>query len=76
MFLFRCIGPGCFNMMLLQLEFRVDYDAEAGGKVLLSEMNVECVALLQRLSNTREKVITLDVEMEDYHRIKSERGEV
>ena len=31
--------------------------------------HVECVALLQRMSNTREKVITLDVEMEDYHRI-------
>ena len=32
-------------------------------------VHVECVALLQRMSNTREKVITLDVEMEDYHRI-------
>ncbi|MCR4688083.1 MAG: 23S rRNA (uracil(1939)-C(5))-methyltransferase RlmD [Saccharofermentans sp.] len=33
--------------------------------------HVECVALLQKLSNTRSKEITLDVEMEDYHRIKN-----
>ncbi len=34
--------------------------------------NVESIALLQRMSNTRSKEITLDVDMEDYHRIKSE----
>ena len=34
--------------------------------------HVECVSLLQRMSNTRERTITLDVEMEDYHRIKNE----
>ncbi len=34
-------------------------------------IHVECVSLLQRLSNTRERTITLDVEMEDYHRIKN-----
>ena len=33
--------------------------------------HVESVALLQRMSNTRERTITLDVEMEDYHRIKN-----
>ena len=32
----------------------------------------ECVALLQRMSNTRKATITLDVEMEDYHRIKGD----
>ena len=37
--------------------------------------HVECVSLLQRMSNTRERTITLDVEMEDYHRIKN-RAEV
>ncbi len=31
--------------------------------------HVEVVSLLQRMSNTRERTITLDVEMEDYHRI-------
>ena len=32
---------------------------------------VETVCLLQKMSNTRERTITLDVEMEDYHRIKN-----
>lgn len=34
--------------------------------------HVEVVSLLQRMSNTLKKTITLDVDMEDYHRIKSE----
>ncbi len=34
-------------------------------------MHVEVVSLLQRMSNTRSKEVTLDVDM-DYHRIKSE----
>ena len=34
--------------------------------------HVESVTLLQRMSNTLKKTITLDVDMEDYHRIKSE----
>lgn len=34
-------------------------------------VHVEVVSLLQRVSNTRERTITLDVEMEDYHRIKN-----
>ena len=34
-------------------------------------MHVEVVSLLQKMSNTRERTITLDVEMEDYHRIKN-----
>ena len=38
---------------------------------LENEMTDECVSLLQRMSNTRERTITLDVEMEDYHRIKN-----
>ena len=33
--------------------------------------HVESIALLQRMSNTRSKEITLDVDMENYHRIKS-----
>ncbi len=34
-------------------------------------VHVESCVLLQRVSNTRSKEITLDVEMEDYHRIKN-----
>ena len=33
--------------------------------------HVESIALLQRMSNTRSKEITLDVDMEDYYRIKN-----
>ena len=57
----------------IRFKFRVDYDAEAGGKVLLNENDVEVVSLLQKMSNTRPKAITLDVEMEDYYRIKGAR---
>ena len=39
---------------------------------IISSCHVEVVSLLQRMSNTRERTITLDVEMEDYHRIKNE----
>ena len=34
--------------------------------------HVEVVSLLQKMSNTRERTITLDVEMEDYYRLKNE----
>lgn len=37
---------------------------------------VEKVALLQRMRNTRVKVITMNVEMEDSYRIKDMKGEV
>jgi len=40
---------------------------------LLRRTTVESCVLLQRGSNTRPKVITLDVEMEDYYRIKGDR---
>ncbi len=36
-------------------------------------VHVESCVLLQRVSNTRPKAITLDVEMEDYYRIKGDR---
>ncbi len=39
---------------------------------LLSRTTVEVVSLLQKMSNTRERTITLDVEMEDYYRLKDE----
>jgi len=35
--------------------------------------HVEVVSLLQKMSNTHPKAITLDVEMEDYYRIKGDR---
>ena len=36
--------------------------------------HVEVAVLLERVSNTRERTITLDVEMEDYYRLKNVRG--
>ncbi|MBE5890718.1 MAG: hypothetical protein E7282_07070 [Lachnospiraceae bacterium] len=33
--------------------------------------HVEVVSYLQKMSNTRPKAITLDIEMEDYYRFKS-----
>ncbi len=35
-------------------------------------VHVESCVLLRRVSNTRERMITLDVEMEDYYRLKDE----
>ena len=37
-------------------------------------VHVEVVSLLQKMSNTRSKEITLDVDMEDYHRIMNRTG--
>lgn len=37
--------------------------------------HVESCVLLQRVSNTRSATITLDVEMEDYHRIMGDRAD-
>ena len=34
-----------------RFKFRVDYDAEAGGKVLLNENDVETVVLMSRVKD-------------------------
>ena len=33
LFLFRCIGPGYFNVIFLWLEFRADYDAFTNASI-------------------------------------------
>ena len=43
---------------------------------IVSSSHVECVALLQRMSNTRKTTITLDVDMEEYHSIIGEKNKV
>ncbi len=49
-------------------KFYIDYDAEAGGKVLLNENDVEtCCLLTKRKPDT---YVHLMVDMEDYYRIK------
>ena len=35
----------------IRFKFRVDYDAEAGGRVLLNENDVEAVCLLRRINS-------------------------
>jgi hypothetical protein len=40
---------------------------------LLRRTTVESCVLLRKVSNTRPKAITLDVDMEDYYRIKGDR---
>ena len=53
-----------------ELKFYMDYDAEAGGKVLLNENDVECIALLQLSNRKADSYVKLNVKMEDYYRIK------
>ena len=53
-----------------QSEYSVCYEGSEGDTIrLLKQNTVETIALLQRVSNTRSRSITLDVDMEDYHRI-------
>ena len=63
------------NLILLQFEFCIDYDAEDGGKVLLNENDVESCVLLERVSNRKaDSYVKLNVKMEDYYRIKDAEG--
>ena len=58
----------------LSLGFPVFYEGSEGDTIRLHKQNtVESCVLLQRVNNTRPKAITLDVEMEDYYRIKGDR---
>ena len=45
-------------------KFCIDYDAEAGGKVLLNEMHIETVCLLSKLSEAKNH-ISVKVEMDE-----------
>ena len=51
------------NLMLLQFEFRIDYDAENGGKVLLKRNDVETVALLSKNWSQAEHYIDVKVDL-------------
>ena len=52
----------------------MDYDAEADGKVLLNENDVETCCLLERLRNAKEH-IQIGIDAEDYYRIKDAQKE-
>ena len=56
----------------MKFKFPVFYNGQTIEEIRWDKENtVETVCLLQKMSNTRERTITLDVEMEDYHRIKN-----
>jgi len=58
----------------IELRFPVYYDGQEGNEIRMPDKNtVESCVLLRRVSNTRPKAITLDVDMEDYYRIKGDR---
>ena len=51
------------NLILLQFEFCIDYDAEDGGKVLLKRNDVETVCLLSKLHEAKHHVnVKLDMD--------------
>ena len=52
------------NLILLQFEFCIDYDAEDGGKVLLKRNDVETVVLLSKLSEAKHH-IEIKVDMDE-----------
>ena len=57
---------------LKSIEFKLPIISKDMKISLDNGSQIESIALLQRMSYTRSKEITLDVDMEDYHRIKSE----
>ena len=57
--------------MLIRFKFRIDYDAENGGGVLLKRNDVETVCLLSnRKPDTK---VRIDVDLEDYYKIKDSK---
>ena len=56
------------NLILLQFEFCIDYDAEDGGKVLLKCNDVETVVCLDK--KKPKDYIEIGVDAEDYYKIK------
>ena len=58
---------------LKSIEFKLPIISKDMKISLDNGSQIESIALLQRMSNTRSKEITLDVDMEDYYRIKGDR---
>ena len=65
------LSQGC-SVILKQISFkyRVDYDAEAGGKVLLNETTEETVVLMGKTVTRSKSHVNLGLDIEDYYRIK------
>ena len=58
------------NLILLQFEFCIDYDAEDGGKVLLKCNDGETVVCLSNKKTKPKNYVKIGVDVEDYYRIK------
>ena len=58
---------------LKSIEFKLPIISKDMMISLDNGSQIESCVLLQRVSNTRPKEITLDVEKEDYYRIKGDR---
>ena len=52
------------NLILLQFEFCIDYDAEDGDKVLLKRNDVETVVLLSK-GEIPSKKVKVEISLED-----------
>ncbi len=52
------------NLIMLQFEFCIDYDAEDGGKVLLKRNDVETVCLLSK-GDVKSQKLRVEFSLED-----------
>ena len=78
MFLFRCIGPGCFNREtdIAAIKIPIAHDAEADGKALFNEKDVESCVFLERVSNRKADLyVNLNVKMEAYYKFNDAKVE-
>ena len=64
------------NLILLQFEFCIDYDAEDGGKVLLKRNDVETVVCLSNKNAKPKDYVEICVDAVDYYNIKSAEKDV
>ena len=63
------------NLILLQFEFCIDYDAEDGGKVFLKCNDVETVVLMSKNFERPKNFVQIGIDAEDYYRIKDSKKE-
>ena len=61
------------NLILLQFEFCIDYDAEDGGKVLLKCNDVETVVQLSK-GNTLSQNVRVEFSLEDIDMSRFQQG--
>ena len=60
------------NLILLQFEFCIDYDAEDGGKVLLKCNDVETVVQLVNIGVKPDYTVRLEVDVDEFYKTVGE----